>query len=269
MRKRAGKGRQEEYSDAAIECCLILRAIFHLPLRATQGFVEGLIHLLDLEISAPNYSLLSRRSSNLCRVLNHIPSTGPIDIVVDSTGLKIFGEGEWKTRCHGKSKRRSWRKLHLAVDAGTHEIVGCEISGHRTHDCDKIDAVLPNFTLGDVCADGAYDNRKSYDAIVGRGGRPLIPPRSGAALTKDPSLGMAMRNHTVQACWAIGRESWKAGSGYHQRSLAETAMYRFKTIFGSHLKSRTKENQITEAHIKATVLNKMTHLGMPKSYRIS
>ena len=211
---RQGRGQPQEYSDAAIECCLVLRSLFHLPLRATQGFVDGLIHLLNLEIKAPDYTLLCKRSGNLKVALRELPSREPINIVVDSTGLKIFGEGEWKMRCHGKLKRRSWRKIHLAVNSDTHEIVGCEVTDHRTHDCEKISDILPNSPLGEVCADGAYDNQKSYDAINERGGRPLIPPRSGAALTKNPSAGMALRNHTVQACWAIGRDNWKKGTNY-------------------------------------------------------
>lgn len=266
---RSGRGRPEEYSDAAIKCCLVLRSLYHLPLRATQGFVEGMIHLLNLDIKAPDYTLLSKRSGDLKVLLKALPSKEPINIVVDSTGLKIFGEGEWKMRCHGKSKRRSWRKIHLAVNSDTHEIVGCEVTDHKTHDCDKMDDVLPDHKLGEVCADGAYDNQKSYDAIVSRGGTPLIPPRSGAALTKNPSEGMAMRNHTVQACWAIGRDNWKKGNNYHQRSLAETAMYRLKTIFGPRLASRNDANQLQETLIKAQILNRMTHLGMPDSYRKS
>lgn len=267
--RHKGRGRPEEYSNAAIECCLVLRSLFHLPLRATQGFVEGMIHLLSLDIKAPNYTLLCKRASNLKIDLRALSSNEPINIVVDSTGLKIFGEGEWKMRCHGKSKRRSWRKLHLAVNPDTHEIIGCEITDHRTHDCEKIDALLAGQRLKEVCADGAYDNEKSYEAIIKRGGIPLIPPRSGAAKTKNPSSAMAMRNHTVEACWAIGRDNWKKGTNYHQRSLAETAMFRFKTIVGATLASRKEANQISEALLKVQILNRMTHLGMPDSYRKS
>jgi len=189
--------------------------------------------------------------------------------VVDSTGLKIFGEGEWKIRCHGKSKRRGWRKVHFAVDPDTHEIVGCEVTDNKTNDCEQIDKILPDQVLREVCADGAYDNQKSYDAIVNRGGTPLIPPRSGAALTDNPSSGMVMRNHTIQACWKIGRDNWKKGSNYHQRSLAETAMFRLKTILGPRLSSRKNTNQRTETLIKGQILNRMTHLGMPKSIKKS
>ena len=267
-KKRDGRGRPEEFSDAAIECCLVLRALFHLPLRATQGFVEGMIQLLDLDIKAPNYTLLCKRAGDLKIDLKALPTREPLHIVIDSTGLKIYGEGEWKVRAHGKSKRRSWKKLHLAVDPATHEIVGCELTDHKTHDCDVIDIALPEQPLGDVCADGAYDNQNSYDAIVKRGGTPFIPPRSGACKTKRPSPGMAMRNHTVEACWAIGRDAWKKGTPYHQRSLAETAMLRFKKILGAQMASRKTANQVREARIKAQILNRMTHFGMPESHRV-
>jgi hypothetical protein len=267
--KPQGRGRPKEYSDAAIECCLVLRSLFHLPLRATQGFVEGLIHLLEIDIDAPDYTLLCKRAPNLKIDIKSLTSEAPINIVVDFTGLKIYGEGEWKVRCHGKSKRRGWRKLHLAVNPDTHEIVGLELTDHKTHDCDKIDDVLPNQNLGEVCADGAYDNKKSYDAILKRNGIPLIPPRSGACKTKNPSTGMTMRNHNVEACWAIGRDNWKKGTNYHRRSLAETAMFRFKKILGPDLASRKDVNQLSEALIKAQILNRMTHFGMPVSYKIS
>ncbi len=268
-KERQGRGRPEEFSDAAIECCLLLRSLYHLPLRATQGFIEGMVSLLDLEIEAPDYTLLCKRAGNLSIALKALPTSKSLDVVVDSTGLKVYGEGEWKVRTHGKSKRRSWRKLHLAIDPTTHEIVGCELTDNKTHDCDVIDEVLPQQELGNVCADGAYDNEKSYEAISKRSGTPFIPPRSGACKTKKPSLAMALRNHTVQACWAIGRDSWKKGSVYHQRSLAETAMFRFKTILGEKIASRKFENQVAEVRLKSQIINRMTHCGMPKSYKAS
>jgi hypothetical protein len=269
--KRTGKkGRPEEYSDIALECCLVLRSLLRLPLRATQGFIESLILLLKIDIKVPNYSLLSKRASKQIVKLKNLSFNESIDIVIDSTGLKIFGEGEWKIRCHGKSKRRKWRKLHLTVNAESHEIITCKLTDSNTHDCEVIDDILPNdISIRNVCADGAYDNQKSYDAIVARKAIPLIPPRSGAARIKNPSMGMVQRNHNVEACWRIGKDNWKKGSGYHRRSLAETAMFRFKTILGSKLSSIKFENQLTEAKIKIQILNKMTHLGMPESYKVS
>lgn len=261
-----GRGRAQKYSDQAIECCLVLRSVFHLTLRQTQGFVESLMLQMRLNLPVPDYTLLSKRASLLNIDLKALKSAGSIDIVVDSTGLKIFGEGEWKIRTHGKSKRRTWKKLHLAIDPNSHEILGIELTKSNSHDCESIDKLIPNDrAIGDVCADGAYDNEKSYDAVVKRGGIPLIPPRSGAACSlKNPSQAMAMRNHNIKACWAIGRKNWKLGSGYHKRSNAETGMYRFKIILGEKLRSKTELNQVTEARVKSQILNRMTQMGMPK-----
>lgn len=268
-KEHEGRGRPEKFSDAAIECCLLLRSIYHLPLRATQGFIQGLVGLLGLEIDTPDYTLLCKRASKLSIDLKMLTTSTPIDIVVDSTGLKVYGEGEWKVRCHGKSKPRSWRKLHLAVNPKSHEIIGCELTDHKTHDCEVIDNILPQQELGNVCADGAYDNEKSYAAISQRSGTPFIPPRSGACKTEKPSLAMALRNHTIQACWAMGRDNWKKGSVYHQRSLAETAMFRFKTITSGNLASRKFSNQKAEVRLKSQILNRMSQLGMSQSYKVA
>ena len=266
--EQKGRGRPQEYSDTAIECFLTLRLLFQLPLRGAQGFLQGLIKLAGLGIKSPDYSLVSKRASSLKLSLKKFSNKEPLHVVVDSTGLKIFGEGEWKTRCHGKSKRRSWRKVHLAVDSDTHTIVGYKLTEHTTHDCEVIDDILPNNPLKEVCADGAYDNQKSYDAIEKRGAIPLIPPRSGACLNKNPpSMGMVMRNQNVEASWAIGRDNWKKGSNYHQRSLAETAMFRLKKILGTTVSARKIENQDIETLIKVNILNKMTSLGMPERHR--
>ena len=263
-----GRGRPQEYSDTAIECFLTLRSLFQLPLRATQGFLQSLIEMAGIGIKSPDYSLVSKRASSLSLELKKFSTKEPIHVVVDSTGLKIFGEGEWKMRCHGKSRRRSWRKVHLAVDSDTHTIVGYKLTQHTTHDCEVIDDILPNTPLKEVCADGAYDNQKSYDAIEKRGAVPLIPPRSGACLTKKPpTMGMVMRNQNIQACWAIGRDNWKKGSNYHQRSLSETAMFRLKKILGTTVSARKIKNQDIETLIKVNILNKMTSLGMPQRHR--
>ncbi len=269
-KKHRGRGRPQEYSDAAIECCLAIRTLYRLPLRATQGFFEGICALLSLDLKIPNYTLLSKRGSLEKMKLNALESKEPINVVLDSTGLKIYGEGEWKTRTHGKSKRRGWKKLHLGVNSDTHEIIGFDLTDDKTHDCKVTDTLLADIDLANVCADGAYDNKQSYDAITDRGGTPLIPPRSGACLNEKPKTnGDVMRNHNILACHAMGRKSWKVGSGYHRRSLAETAMFRVKKIFGGSLASRKHENQVTEALLMARLLNKMTHLGMPNSYRVT
>jgi Transposase DDE domain len=270
-RSRSGKrGRPTEYNDVAIELCLSLRFIFHLPLRATQGFVTGLIKMLGLTLKTPDFSLLGKRSTVLPIDLRRIPPSRPIDIVVDASGLKVFGEGEWKIRTHGKDKRRTWKKIHLSADPDSHEIIAVELTASGVADCDKLADLLPERdAITTVYGDGAFDNQKSYDSIVGRGALPRIPPRHGAALTKHPSPGMSARNMNIQALWFWGRKLWKEKSGYHRRSLAETTIGRFKSTFGGTLRSRRVARQVTEVRIKAQILNRMTHLGMPDSYRIS
>ena len=199
---------------------------------------------------------------------------GPLHAVLDSTGLKVFGEGEWKVRQHGYSKRRTWRKLHLSVDGETHEIEAAVLSEARLDDAGAVPELFDQMTesVEQMSADGAYDKRKVYEACAERGiGRVTIPPRRDARIWQHgnclaPPL---VRDQNLRRIRKVGRKKWKRESGYHQRSLAETAIYRFKTIFGPVLQARRLLQQQTEAMIKCTALNKMTHLGMPDSYRVA
>lgn len=274
--KRRGKpnrGRPPVYSDRCIEVALTLRSLFHFPLRATQGFIEGLFELLGIELDVPYYSQLSRRSSGL-KILYYSKKgrRKPTDLVVDSTGLKIYGEGEWKMRTHGKQKRRTWRKLHVAVDPESMETIAIELTEANIVD----DQVMPDLmrdqkNVGNVYADGAYISKQCFDSIAETGGHAVIPLRSGTGLVKkNPSPGQILRNQIVYEIWAAGgRKSWKKKSTYHKRSLVETHMFRFKTILGAGLSSRNFENQVVEAKIKTLILNKMTRLGMPDSYKVA
>ena len=255
----------------AIECCLALRSLLRLPLRATQGFVEGLITLLDLPIDAPDYTTLSRRSADLSILLENFNVGGDLHVVVDSSGLKVFGEGEWKVRCHGIGKRRTWRKIHIAVDSKSHEIIACALTTNDFHDSQVFnDLIGPDEDISAVYADGAYDTADCYERAGECGARAIIPPRHGACLDRRKNIGdgIAMRNQNILGIWEQGRKKWKKGSGYHQRSLAETGVYRLKAIFGDQLASRKFENQATEAFIRANILNKMTSLGMPRSVKV-
>lgn len=195
----------------------------------------------------------------------------PTDLVVDSTGLKIYGEGEWKMRTHGKQKRRTWRKLHLAVNPDGMTVIALELTEANVHD----DSVMPDLLRdqsisGKVYADGAYISKSCFDSIVATGGQASIALRTGTGLVnKNPSPGQALRNKLIQEIrTAGGKIQWKKISGYHKRSLAETQMFRFKTILGGGLSNRLFANQVNEAKIKALILNKMTVLGMPESYLV-
>lgn len=271
--KNKSRGRAFVYSDAYIELALTIRTLFHLPLRATQGFLEGLIFLLGLDLKVSHYSRLSRRAGTLNIRLNTLKNVDkkPTDLVIDSTGLKIFGEGEWKMRTHGKQKRRTWRKYHVSVDPTTHEVTALELTEANVHDCTVLPALLSKQkNVGKVYADGAYSFKEGFDAIAQSGGKPSIPVRSGTSIVrKNPSPGQELRNKLLQEIReAGGRIAWKKSSDHHRRSLVETHMFRLKTILGGKLRGRNFANQRTEAKIMANILNKMVHLGMPKSEKI-
>ena len=260
------RGRRRTYTDAAILCALLLREVYHLPLRSTQGLVSSVLSLMQVRLPAMHYSTLSRRARTLSLSLA-VPKKIR-HLVVDSTGLKVYGEGEWKVRLHGADKRRTWLKLHIAMDAERWQLTSALIT-----DKDNLDrTVLPQLLeqtkaeVGRVCADGAYDFQCCYRAIKGCGAVPLIPPRSDAVVRgKSP---FEHRDENVREIKKRGRIKWKKESGYHKRSLVETAFFRLKTIFSDKLKSRTRERQKTEVTLRCLALNRMTKLGMPESYGV-
>lgn len=270
-RKRGG---QVQYSDQAIECLLMLRAVFKLGYRQTQGFGQSLLDLLCPGLKAPDYTSLNKRSKTLNVELPISNPDEPKHVVLDSTGLKIYGEGEWKVRQHGYSKRRTWRKLHLCVDENTHELQAVVLTKANVDDAEAGKQLLDETpgTLEQASGDGAYDKRKFYKRCKKRGvKRVTVPPQHNAKIwqhgnsKKDP----LPRDQNLRRIRQVGRNRWKEESGYHRRSLAETAVFRFKVIFGNTLSSRTIERQITEARVKAAALNRMTQLGMPDSYPVA
>jgi hypothetical protein len=209
---------------------------------------------------------------SLC-VMRRLGSGEPLHLVVDSTGLKMFGEGEWKVRKHGYSKRRTWRKVHLAMDANTGQICAALM----THQDVGVGEVLPELLeqipadtpIGVVGGDGAYDTRQCHAAIAARGATPSIPPCDGAAPWSKRTPGAAWRNGAIDVIGQSSRREWKKGCGYHRRSLAETLMYRLKVLTGRNLAACTIGAQATEVAIRAGVLNRMTLLARPQSVRIA
>ena len=265
------RGRPKIYSDTCIGLMLTIRSLFHLPLRASQGFFEGFLKQLGLKLKTPNYSRLSRRSKDLDVQYHSDKAKKQVrDLVIDSTGLKIYCEGEWKVRVHGKAGHRTWRKLHLALDPDSFETISIQLTHSRTHDDPVMAPLLKGQQkIGKVYADGAYISKGCFDAIASIGAKPVIAIRTGIGLAlKNPTAGQELRNELVRDIWRnLGREKWKKESGYHRRSLVEAQMYRFKTIMGPRLASREFNNQVCEAKVKTMILNKMTALGMPKSYK--
>jgi hypothetical protein len=261
-------GRPFTYSDLAIECLLTLRELFRLPYRQTEGLARSLARLMQVAIPIPDFTLLAKRAGKLKVALNVAPRNGSIDVVVDSTGLKVFGEGEWKMRTHGKAKRRTWRKLHLAVNAATQEIEAEVLTENSGHDADQVNDLLDQIPepIDVFAGDGAYDKWKVYDVLAQRAIKPVIPPQRNAKIKQhgnSSSLPLP-RDEAIRAIRRVGRKSWKKQVGYHRRSLAETAMHRVKTIFGGSLKNRELQNQGTEARLRCKLLNYFTHLGLPQ-----
>ena len=232
-----------------------------------------MFELIDLELEVADYTTICKRSKQLkvCLAKN---GRGPLPAVLDSTGLKVFGEGEWKVRQHGYAKRRTWHKLHLSVDGKTHEIEAVALSEASLDDAAAVPELLDQTPrpVEQVSADGAYDKRKVYEACAERGIRRLsIPPRRDARIWQHGNCAAAplARDENLRRIRKVGCRKWKEESGYHRRSLAETAMFRFKTIFGGHLRARKLPQQQAEAKVKCAALNRMTHLGMPDSYRVA
>ncbi len=269
-RARGGKGCV--YSDVAIRCALSLRAVFRLTLRQAQGFLASLANQLLPGLPVPHYSTLCRRAAGLDIPVRACGS-GPVHLVVDSTGLKVFGEGEWKVRQHGVSRRRLWRKLHLGVDEATGMILTHKLTLSNVHDAPVLPRLLAQIDgpLEQVSADKAYDSFACHRAILAKGARPVIPPRKGAAITPPPGAKdpPPTRGAVVKRIHEIGSKAWKIEANYHRRSLAETAIYRTKTLISPNLKSRTLPNQKTEAAIAVNCLNNFTALGMPMSVKIN
>lgn len=256
------RGRRKLYSDMAICCSLTLRALFHLPLRAAEGFVNSLFEILNMPLKSPNYTTLSRRQKSLSVALPYQSRQDSIDIVLDSTGLKVYGEGEWKVKIHGRSKHRTWRKLHLAVNPSNHIIEASILSDNSVKDSEVIEPLLNQVEskINQVCADGGYDAKNCYYYLQERNTTATIAPRMDAIITDSSPISRDQNLITIKQ---VGREKWKQYSGYHKRSLAETAMFRFKRVFGNQLASRCYQNQMTEAMIKCRALNLITKIGMP------
>jgi hypothetical protein len=178
----ARRGRSRTYADSAILCSLTLREVYHLPLRATQGLVRSLLRLLEVNLPVPDYSTLSPRARYLRLSLSAQSKQQIEHLVIDSTGLKLYGEGEWKVRQHGWAKHRTWRKLHISVDADSHQVTGALITNKDVVDPRVLPTLLKQVEspVERVYADGAYDSRECYRAIDGRGARAIIPPRKGS-----------------------------------------------------------------------------------------
>ena len=265
------RGRSQTFSDAAIQFCLSIKCLFGQALRQALGMVQSLLRLAQLDWPVPDYSTVCRRQKTLQAQLSYRPSTCALQLLVDSTGVKFLGEGEWKRKKHGAEYRREWRKVHLGIDAQTLEIRAIEVTSNAIGDAPMLPELLAQIPahepIESVYADGAYDTRGCLDAIAQRGAMAVIPPRKNAKIWSRPSAGSEPRNEAVRACKRLGRRIWKQWSGYHRRSLVQTKMHCFKRL-GERVTARTFERQVVELHIRVALLNRFSQIGRPQTVAV-
>ncbi len=268
------RGSQFDYSEKAIEMMLTIKEVFHLTNRGVEGFVRSLFEMLNMPLPVPDHSTLSKRGKTL-NVRLPRRAHESLNLVLDSTGLKSYGEGEWKVRRHGYSKHRTWRKLHVGADPDTGEIQVAVLTENKISDDAVVKDMLEQIesTLLACAADGAYDKRTVYHVLNRHSPEVeiLIPPRKNARIWQHGNSReeRLKRDENLRYIRKHGRQQWKKDSGYHIRSLAETLMFRWKTIFGDKLSAHLLETQTTQALIRCLALNRMTHLGMPESYPVA
>jgi Transposase DDE domain len=272
------RGRPRDYSDVAIEAGHLLRLAFGRPWRQTEGLLRSLVGLLGWEVGVPDHTTFARRSPGLAlatALARAQASGGPVDVVIDATGLKVRGAGEWQVEQHGACSRRGWRKLHLAGDPGSGEILACELTSNEEGDASQVGPLLAQIpgSIGAVIADGAYDGEPVYRAVAERQSDPpvavVIPPRATAVPSPAADTSPSQRDQHIELIRNKGRIGWQRAVGYGRRSHAETAVLRYKGMIGSSLRARTLPAQKAEARAACSVLNRMTRLGMPMSQRIA
>ncbi|WP_172592393.1 IS5 family transposase [Nitrosomonas supralitoralis] len=265
--RTGARGRPQEYSNLAIETTLFIRQVFHLPLRQTEGFMNSLAGIMKVDITIPDFSSLSKRSIKLPRhTLTKAMEPGSL-VIVDSTGLKVYGKDEWHQEKHGVPARRTWRKLHLAVDEN-HQLLACELTPPEIGDPTAIPDLLAQIDtpFETFIADGAYDGEPISHAVLNQqpNAQVIIPPHKTAVRS---AAGDTQRDGHIKVIDQHGRIAWQKKTGYGLRNYAELAVQRYKRIFGKAMKARAVPQQKTEAWISASALNRMTNLGMPVSVK--
>jgi Transposase DDE domain len=272
--RRTTPGGQAWYSDVAIELVLMLRLVFRLALRQAEGFAASVLRLLGQDLRVPDHTTLCRRGRGFAGCRPRAVPHGPMHLVIDSTGLQLFGRGEWDAEKHGRA-RRSWRKLHLAVDADTGEIVASVLTDNAADDAGEIPALLGQVEgeIASVTADGAYDGEPVYQATASRQPDPVpdvvVPPRASAVPSTGTDGPPSRRDRHIRLIAERGRMAWQRATGYGRRSLAETAVGRYKALIGPRLRARGLPAQRGEAAIAVRVLNRMIRVAKPIAVRVA
>jgi len=267
---RTTRGGQASYSDLAIATALTLRAVFRLALRQTEGLIGSILQLLDLDLPVPDHSTLSRRAETL-EVPRPKAGSAPMHLLVDSTGLKFCGPGEWVMEKHGTKRRRSWKKLHLATDADTGQIIASVLTDKDADDgsqvgllLERIDGAVASFT-----GDGAYDRDDVYAKVAARhpAAAVVVPPRANAVPSEAAATTPTQRDRHLRCITERGRMGWQRASGYNWRALVEADIARWKCVISGGLRSQTEGRQATEVAIATNVLNRMLDFGRPEYVR--
>jgi hypothetical protein len=262
---RTTPGGQPHYSDLAITTALTLRAVFHLPLRQTEGLIGSVLQLLGVDLPVPDFSTLSRRAQTLELPAQPCATGGSIHLLVDSSSLKLGGPGEWLVEKHGTRKRRSWRKLHIGFDAVTGRIVASILTERDVDDASQVEPLLDQIAEPVEVFMGVYTtlNERYPDAKV------IVPPRGDAVLSAAADIEPTQRDRHIQAIADKGRMAWQRDSGYNQRAGVEGQFARWKQVIGDGLRFHNDEARATEVAIAAQVLNRMLDLGRPNSVRVA
>jgi hypothetical protein len=270
---RTNRGGQPWYSPLAILTALTLRAVFHLALRQTEGLIGSLIRLLGLDLPVPDHTTLSRRGETL-EVPRPRSGSGaePVHLLVDSTGLKLCGAGEWLIEKHGTKTRRAWRKLHIGLNAETGEIVAADLTTNDVDDASQVGSLLGQVAgpVASFTGDGAYDQDGVYRAVADHQPEAavIVPPRATAVPSATAASEPTQRDRHLQGIAEKGRIGWQKMSGYNKRSRVEAAIGRYKQVIGDGLRSHKDERRTTEVGVAVHVLNRMLELGRPDSVRI-
>ena len=254
------RGRPRLFSHPMIHLLLILKIQYRLTYRALEGFAKSMLPYIQADIFLPTYSLICKRASKLEALLPKLSSKKPKVVLIDATGIKVYGEGEWKVKVHGASKRRRWIKLHIAVDEKTQEIIHLEVTNSHESDCKVGPQIIENLpkSVDTVIGDGGYDTKRCRQTIHQRGAKELIPPRKNSRL----SPALQRRNKALLEIKGLGgdkltREIWGKLTGYSRRALVETSFSRLKRLYGERFFSKKVETQKVEGHIKCKMLNQM------------
>jgi IS5 family transposase len=270
---RTTPGGQPHYSGLAISTALTMGLVFGLALRQTEGLIGSVIGLLGLDLAVPDHSTLSRRAKTLEVPRLHRAGTGPLHLLVDSTGLKLGGAGEWLVEKHGTSRRRSWRKLHIGVDAASGEIVAVAVTRKETNDAAMADALLGQIAdpIASFTADGAYDQDQVSQAVAKRhpDAGVVVPPRGGAVASASAETASTQRDRHLRMIAEQGCMAWQKASGYNLRAKVEASIARYKRVIGDALRSRTDRTEATEVALAAAALNRMLAFGRPNYVRIA